>query len=343
VLTGKRKIQAAGKELTAGQVIALGGDFYGSPEALAGANPKEIEELTGAIGQEARGELSGSELNAKYQEITLRYRPRDESYIELAKKNEPHFTPGNRAEWQRLHQEALQLARDPKLTAQGFNKALLYDAFGCHFLTDAFAAGHLFNKRDLEVAIRGYLLTQPARPSNPEMSAYYGLVEAKGAMDLLVLKNIHDRLNLEGVEVTNGKGMAWRTYGDARLSRAKETQRIAALAVYISRLQVYQARAGADPKPEDVLALVPDDQSVRKATELAISYIPEAVSDVGGLIYRQRGVAKTELPPIIGSIVESNLATIGAPGRERQILEAQEHARSTGMPTPAPQFTILQW
>jgi len=49
---------------------------------------------------------------------------------------------------------------------------------------------------------------------------------------LLVLKNIHDRLNAEGVEVKNAKGMAWRTYGDAHLKLGRETQRIAALAVY---------------------------------------------------------------------------------------------------------------
>jgi len=343
MLTGKRTIRAGGHDLTPGQVIALGGDFYSSPEALAAANPAEIDELLGTIGQEARGELSGSELNAKYQEITLKYRSRDDSYIELAKKNEPHFTPGNRREWRRLHEEALRLARDPNLTGAGFNKAMLYDAFACHFLTDAFAAGHLFDKTTLEIEIRNHLHQHAARPANPEMTLYYGLVESRGATDLLVLKNVHDRLNVEGVEVKNAKGMAWRTYGDARLKNAKETQRIAALAVYLSRLQVYQSRSGGQPNPDDVLALLPDDESVRKATQLAISYIPAAVADIGGLMYRQRGMATTELPPLVGPIIMSNLATIGAPDRERQILDAQETARRTGLPTPAPQFTVLQW
>ena len=48
-------------------------------------------------------------------------------------------------------------------------------------------------------------------------------------------------------------------------------------------------------------------------------------------------------PKLVGPIVSANLATIGAPDRERQILDAQETARKTGLPTPAPQFTVLQW
>jgi hypothetical protein len=60
-------------------------------------------------------------------------------------------------------------------------------------------------------------------------------------------------------------------------------------------------------------------------------------------MYRQCGMAKTELPSIVGPIISANLATIGAPDRERQILEVQESARKTGLPTPAPQFTVLQW
>ena len=343
LLTGARTIEAGGRRLTAGDVIALGGDFYASPEALASADPSEIDELRAAMDAERRGALAGSELNARYQDITLRHRPRSESYLELAKLNEPHFTPGNRREWRRLHEAALGIARRPNLTERDFNQALLTDAFACHFLTDAFAAGHLFDKTALEVAIRRHLQREPARPANPELGAYYGLVSLKGATDLLVLKNVHDRLNVEGFDATNAKGMRWRTYGDARLDRSRHTQRIAALAVYLSRRQLYVARRGGDAQPEDVLALLPDDATVARATERAVSYIPDAAADIGGLMYRQRGIASTELGRLPGAIVESNLAVIGSPGRERQILDAQETARRTGLPTPAPQFQVLSW
>jgi hypothetical protein len=336
-------IKLGDRTLTPGDVIALSGDFYASPEALEKANPKELEEILDAIGKERRGELSGAEANAAYQAITLRYRSRDQSFLELAKRNEPHFTPGNRKEWRRLHEVALALARGAKDDPKALNRALLTDAAAAHFLTDAFAAGHLFDKSKLELAIDLHLRQHPAAPSNPEMSLYYGLVNSQGAMGLLVLKNIHDRLNAEGVDVTNQRGMTWRTKGDARLATAPDTQRIAALAVFMSRQQIYQAHAGAEVNADAVMALLPNDASVERTTQLAISYIPSAAADVTALMYRQRGVAKTELPPILGPIITSNLATIAAPDRDKQIFQAQETARKTGLPTPAPQFTIASW
>jgi len=258
-----------------------------------------------------------------------------------------------------MHAEAIALAKKPPQAKtkfreadfgdQGaahdddFEQALFIDAAAGHFLTDAFASGHLFHKDKLDVAISTYLRDNALRPSNPEMGAYYGLVGAAGAMAQLVLKNIHDRLNREGFEVTNARGMTWRTFGDQFLAKAEDTQKIAALAVYVSRRQIYEARAGRDPKPEDVEAFLPGWPSVEAATKLAISYIPAAAADVGGLIYRQRSMAPTQFGPILGGIIESNIATIGAPGRERQLLEVKERAERTGTPQVAPQFTVVSW
>ena len=342
LLAGGR-IKVAGRELTAGEIISLHGDFYATPEALEKADPKEIDEILAGIGRERRGELSAADANATYQAITLRYRSRADSFLELAKRNDPHFTPGNRKAWRGLHERALEMARAAREDPAAFNRALLFDAAAGHFLTDAFSAGHLFDKSKLETAIEQHLRQHPARPQNPEMSLYYGLVQFKGAMGQLVLKNIHDRLNGEGVDVTNRRGMAWRTYGDARLQKAPDTQRIAALAVYASRHQIYEAGGGAQPDPDAVIAFLPDDRTVEKTTERAVSYIPAAVEEVTGLIYRQRGMAKTELPSLLAPIITSNLATIGAPNRSQQIFDAQETARKLRLPTPAPQFTIAEW
>jgi hypothetical protein len=154
-----------------------------------------------------------------------------------------------------------------------FEKALFIDAAAGHFLTDAFASGHLFNKDQLEVAITSYLREHAPRPTNPEMGGYYGLMDIAGVTPQLVLKNIHDRLNREGLEVTNDRGMTWRTYGDQFLARAQDTQRIAALAIYVSRRQVYQARAGQNPDPDHVLRFLPNQASIDRATEVARSYI----------------------------------------------------------------------
>ena len=56
-------------------------------------------------------------------------------------------------------------------------------------------------------------------------------------------------------------------------------------------------------------------------------------------------MVKTELPggKFFGPIVESNLAVIGSPQRERQILEAQERAQKDRLPTPATQFQVFSW
>ena len=359
ILRGQ-KIMVGKLQLTPGDVIALMGDFYRSPQALLNASPEEVAELLAAIKSERAGELGGGKANERYQEITAKHRKNEDTFLELAKVNKPHFTPGNRAEWTRLHLEAIREARESQslqtLKSQRpavLQEALLIDAAGGHFLTDAFASGHLFNKQELETRIIIYLKNNPPRPANPEMQGYFALSEALGVMPQLVLKNIHDRLNTEGVEVTNKKGMKWRTFGDDRLKNAQETLRIGALAVYLSRRQVMQAQqiGTPDPDPAEVLDLLPDEDSVALVTAKAISYIPAAAADVAGLLFRQRGSVKaglaSTLPPVIGplvgGVIKANIETIGSPAREKQLLDIQERARTTGVPQVAPQFTVLSF
>ena len=351
---GKRKLGGAAQTLSVGEIVALSGDFYESPEALAAAPAEELRALVEAIGRERKGELANA--NATYEEITKQHRSdTSRHYLELAKRNTPHFTPGNRREWRKLHAQAVALAKQPQpgraFDARSadpgakhdsdFERALFVDAAAGHFLTDAFAAGHLFDKDRLELDIESHLRLHPARPDNPELSLHYGLVGALTPQ--LVLKNIHDRLNVEGVEVSNARGMTWRTRGDQHLAAAPETQKIAALALYMSRQQIFRARAGEDPDPREVEAMLPDDASIAKATELAQRFIPAAVEDLTGLMYRQRGMVKTQAGPFLGAIIESNLATIAAPGRERQLLDVKERAERTGSPQVAPQFTLGSW
>jgi hypothetical protein len=89
-------------------------------------------------------------------------------YLKLADGNYHHFSPNlflsgtdlvsaarsqgdNKAEWQKYHKQAIDQAR--AIFAAGNQKVsivplgpLTTNAFGDHFLTDAFAAGHLINK-----------------------------------------------------------------------------------------------------------------------------------------------------------------------------------------------------
>jgi hypothetical protein len=359
-----RKIKVGTLELSSGDVIALVGDFYRTPQALAAAPPDEVKELLGAMRRERAGELAGGKANAEYQAITLKYRKESDSYISLAKENATHFAPMNREEWKRLHTQAIQKAQQPpergRTKLDEIDEALLIDAGGGHFLTDAFASGHLFNKRELEVAIIAHLRQNP--PQGGEVQAYYDLLQSQDAMTDVVLKSIHDRLNAEGVEVTNKKGMKWRTYGDNFLKNAQETRHIAALAVYLSRQQVIQAAKGeAVPDPEEVLELLPDENSVKIVTAQAITYIPEAVRTLPTLLYRQRlsggaalkGKIAAGMPNIplvkplvtnlVPALVQSNLETIASPGRQRQLEDLQEQSQRTGTPAVAPSFTVFSF
>ncbi len=326
--------------LTPGQVIALMGDFYESVEDLANAPPAEIRQILAVMERQRAGTIAHTAADVEYERIT------GGRYLRLATRNAPHFAPRNRTEWRRLHLEAVAEARAAG-TAQGtagdaaFERALLRDAAAGHFLTDAYAAGHLFDQGQILAAITLHLNAHPLTTANPQMQAYVGIVQMAGRLPHLVLKNIHDRMNREGFEVTNARGMRWRTRGDDYLHEATETQRAAALAVFHSRQQLHMARRGETPNPAEVEGLMPDDASVTRATQQAVGYIPEAAREVEGLIYRNRSLAPTQFGPLFGVIVESNLGAIGHPGREREISEMLERAERTGSGPLVPSSFVI--
>lgn len=347
ITVANREVGDQGKQpvqLTPGQLIALSGDFYKGPDEIAGAAAKkldkpggqnEIDRLTGAIDEERKGQLDDP--NRTYETLT------GGRYLDLAKQNDEHFAPKNRAEWRRLHDQALSEAAAAGGDAGKLNHALLVDAAGGHFLTDAYASGHLFKKDELLAAIHLYLAQHPLSTYNPEVQTYAGIVTWSGNADQLVLKNIHDRMNREGFEISNGRGMKWRSFGDALLAKAPDTQRIAALAIFTSRQQVYAAQRGEKPDPKDVLDLMPDDATLDRATQQAIAYIPAAASAqaIQELMFRGRKLASTQFPFPIGPIVESNLSVIASPGRENQLLRLQDTSRILNSgPLLAPQFQV---
>jgi hypothetical protein len=355
IIAGQRMVGAKlGKEpvaLTPGEIIALSGDFYKEPEDIAAAassqlgkegDKNEIDQLLEAIAKERRGQLKDA--NATYNAITKG------RYIDLAQKNDTHFAPLNRLEWRRLHTQAIAEAASAQDEA-GLQHALLVDAAAGHFLTDAYAAGHLFKKNDLLAAIDEYLAKHPLTTVNPEVQLYAGIVTVLQKADQLVLKAIHDRMNAEGFDVTNTAGMSWRTYGDQHLAKAEDTKRIASLAIFVSRQQIYAANHGQKPDPKEVEALMPDDSTVDRATTQAIGYIPAAAAEAQAVMFRGRGVAATEfrsklgvLGPVLAPVIESNISTIADPGRQRQLLELKEATEGTGFgPTVAPQWTVRRW
>jgi hypothetical protein len=326
--------------LTPGQIISLMGDFYGSVEQMVNAPPAEIRQILAVIDRQRAGTISNDAANPAYERIT------GGRYLRLAARNAPHFAPLNRTEWRRLHQEAVAEARAAG-TAPGpasdaaFERALLRDAAAGHFLTDAYAAGHLLDQGQILAAIALHLHNNPPHAANPQMQMHVAVVNAAGQLPHLVLKNIHDRMNVDGFEVANARGMRWRTRGDDHLHEATETQRVAALAVFLSRQQLYAARRGEETDPAEVEGLMPNDDSIARATQQAMNLIPEGVREVEALMYRSRSLAPTRFGLLGGTIIQSNLSAIGDPARERHMADLIERAEQMRFgPVIAPSFVL---
>lgn len=321
---------------------------YGVPTALMGDLFATWEEMDGAS-QDTIDNLMKAKSTGDYQKHS------NGQYLKLAKNNDDHFAVRNKLAWEKHHVQAIDLAEKSRDDDELFERAKLIEAAGAHFLTDAFAAGHLFEKRVVLTAILMDLAKKPMEAHNPQMQTYVGALGNSNSAQM-ILKLIHDRMNAEGFEITNGKGMKWRTFGDDSLARSPETQRIAALAVFESRQQVIEARKGRvrdiQELVDEVGAFFPTNDTTKLAEQQAIAYIPEARAQVEALIHAERSSAPGELgsrvPGIgkgLGKLVKANLDTIADPGRERQLLLNQQLDQSAGGDTStiAPSFTVGRW
>jgi hypothetical protein len=332
-----------GLELTPGEIISLMGDFYATWQDLQGAPKEEIAKIL-AVMRNERGSTSGVDANAAYENITKG------RYTKLARVNTKHFAPKNKDAWQDLHVQAMAKAKragtdkDDRL----IEEAYLMDAAGGHFLTDAFASGHLFDSAKVEVVIQRHLKDNPIRDENPEMQSVTAGLGMAGILPSLVLKNIHDRMNTEGFDVTNAKGMKWKTYGDNHLKNAEETRKIAAYAVFVSRQQITRAKQGESPDASEVLNLLPDAKSVERATDHAYAYIPQAVREVAPLVHRNLGMLDTLKPPwyvggpILPFVGKSIIGTISDPGRTKT-LEDYERRKDLDRTTPYPTAPLIRF
>ncbi|MBN4059218.1 hypothetical protein JYT22_01040 [Endomicrobium sp. AH-315-J14] len=144
-----------------------------------------------------------------------------------AVSNHDHFQHRAQSRWRSMHQTALKLAR-----ARRLNRALMTNAFADHFLTDAFASGHLIfgtERPDIASLRRGHRKYSP-------------LLWKK-------LKKWHDEANRKGRIVHNLKGETWTAYGDGFLDKNVRHRRIIKAAVRHSVDDIYLAYAGS-PVPE---------------------------------------------------------------------------------------------
>ncbi len=154
--------------------------------------------------------------------------------------------------------EAQNLARE----------AIVRSAFSVHFLTDAFASGHLVSGREgRNLAVRYWVEKLPAMQAairaclQVDMPEAYTAASASGALDPalqfvfgkmsadratytgVLLKLVHDQYNQSGLLVSNPAGATFMAYGDANLARSPEAQLQAQAATAEARTRVQEVMA----------------------------------------------------------------------------------------------------
>ena len=152
-----------------GQLIAMA-DLYESADQMMKADVGELKELKALIELSAtyyrlkmRGQKDPSMdvSNERWEKATKK------RYLKLAEQNYEHFSPApvfkslpriattkgdNKSAWERHHRWAIEAAQQIFLDPDNANRSvflewpLIINAFGDHYLTDAFASGHLINK-----------------------------------------------------------------------------------------------------------------------------------------------------------------------------------------------------
>lgn len=251
-----------GLTLTYGEVVALAGDYYATPEELAA-------ELTSTVAEAIRGVTPQDEGT-----FLLNTHRGWFDYAMLANENQDHFAPRCWARYARHHAEALQLALDRELDA-----ALVRNAFADHFLTDAFASGHMRVPRD-------------------------GLVGLSGA---LPTRKMHDEENVQGLWVQSASGFVWRAYGDDQLGTNPVHLTLTAFAVGLSLQRIFKAYRMEGAEREALLeALGEASMPELTAGEMVDPRpLPRFLGDIAGL----PGI-REHLPVPLGSRDEPDTANV---------------------------------
>ena len=235
---------ANGLKVTPGEITALMGDLYGrfddktgqlDPAAsfaqLNNADPKEMNKLLGLLAREDKGEKIEA---SDWEGATRNRRDGDGSYLELAQRNDSHFsaanntgTDNNLGTYAAFHKMALEAA------AKGdMNTAKALEASSMHYLTDRHSAGHNFDKSDV--------MDASGRDSG-------------GVLANMAVKTAHDDLNENPTTVLNAAGESWTAFGDGHWEdKANEGNRQrTAQSVYGSWNELNQAATGAQ-SPADL-------------------------------------------------------------------------------------------
>lgn len=268
-----------------GQLIAMG-DLYESVDQMMKADVTELKTLKALIELSAtyyRGKMKGRPdpsmdvSNERWEEATRK------RYLKLAEDNYEHFSPSpafaslphiittkgnNKSAWERHHRSAIQAAQQIFLDPANANVSvflewpLIINAFGDHYLTDAFASGHLINKEATIAYFKNKFFT--GKSLNKDANTFFEKVADKAwagrvkseiskletedwrvfpgvhpdidrasrfadvlkaianqepdQIGNMAVKAIHDRLNKDGIAVSNNAGSGtWTLHGDGMM------------------------------------------------------------------------------------------------------------------------------
>jgi len=216
------------ERLQYGELVALSGDFYETPDALFEEQPSplpwlwqsnDLSDLRAIFDDELRwieDRLNGRGGASPYPSDNIRLAWNAKSYVELALRNFDHFGWHNLCAYCKHHERAMELAASTNgRQNEDFRRALYINAFADHFLTDGFAAGHV---RVPRVEICDWAAEQGH--SDKVAGALSKLLHDQDghARSLHAQQeNIDCRESQDGLWVQNARGEAWYTYCDGQL------------------------------------------------------------------------------------------------------------------------------
>ena len=225
---------SGGERFSYGEIVALSGDFYGRPDDLFYEKPawyswfyeeNDVSDLKDYFEQEIKAikkQMKGA--SVEYPDFNIQFAWNAKKYMELAKDNQHHFGWHNMRSYCEYHEWALDQARAAGAAATEkerdtlWRKSLFYNGFADHFLTDAFASGHLRVPRQ-QIMDWG---------ESEELSKIPKVQEAIAGF---LSKLLHDqdghrntdhmagevRPEEDGLRVTNSNGDSWWTRCDGQL------------------------------------------------------------------------------------------------------------------------------
>lgn len=307
--------------LTYGEIVALSGDFYGSAEDLYLEKPARFPWWKGSNDLASLRQAFASELDwiqeenrarsAGYPDNTLTFAWTAKSYLELAEDNTAHFGWHNVKKYCENHARAIYYARQAKAQTTAdpnWMRAMFYNGFADHFLTDGFAAGHIRVPRQ---QIREWA---PAMKYSGKLAGFLSKVlhDQDGHVDTLHAQGEQALKPSEGLRVKNSLGTEWSTRCDGQLFLVPRnandpliTEPVAA--VEASLREVFAAHEGHAPDGVyEALKHVPfphpDSQSLSK------KFADTSTERITRLLKGFRWY--TKLPFIEASLDETNVASL---------------------------------